>query len=175
MTTLMTPFAARWIATLTVLLAAAGSQPAQAQFGPARQPLPAQCTFNDQCAQPLICAGRLCREQCRSDRDCSNGWVCQQQVWSDAGGVGDQNRFLEVYVPHSRIESQPGVEAAARGDVRGVCVAPGLISPSSRVQPEPPHSDPKKDPKAVFDPLLKELFDKRKFGADEKSKYQKKP
>lgn len=43
-----------------------------------RQPLPAQCTFNSDCADPLVCAGGYCRSQCRDDRDCYNGWVCRE-------------------------------------------------------------------------------------------------
>jgi hypothetical protein len=36
----------------------------------------AECTFNDECNAPLLCAARRCRVECRSDRDCSNGWRC---------------------------------------------------------------------------------------------------
>ena len=156
-----------------------GPQPAAAQFGTARALSPAQCTFNDECAQPLTCAAHSCRAQCRTDRDCVNGWVCQQQVWSNAGGDGNRNRFLEVYVPHSRIDSQPGVEAAATGEVRAVCVAPGLINPTSRVQPGPGGSqtqrpEPKKDPKAYLAPILQGLYDKEKQATDETAQDQKK-
>jgi hypothetical protein len=37
----------------------------------------AECSFNDECESPLLCAARQCRAQCRSDRDCSNGWRCR--------------------------------------------------------------------------------------------------
>ncbi|MDO9021201.1 MAG: hypothetical protein Q8S73_02930 [Deltaproteobacteria bacterium] len=36
----------------------------------------AECTFNDECSSPLICAARRCRVECRSDRDCTNDWRC---------------------------------------------------------------------------------------------------
>lgn len=36
----------------------------------------AECTFNDECTAPLRCAARRCRVECRSDRDCTNGWRC---------------------------------------------------------------------------------------------------
>lgn len=36
-----------------------------------------ECVFNDDCASPLLCAARRCRAQCRSDRDCTNGWRCR--------------------------------------------------------------------------------------------------
>jgi hypothetical protein len=35
------------------------------------------CVFNDDCAGNLICAGHYCREQCRTDRDCANGYRCR--------------------------------------------------------------------------------------------------
>ena len=36
----------------------------------------AECSFNDECTSPLICAARRCRVECRSDRDCTNDWRC---------------------------------------------------------------------------------------------------
>jgi hypothetical protein len=36
----------------------------------------APCLFNDDCADPLICAGNFCRAQCRTNRDCPTGWIC---------------------------------------------------------------------------------------------------
>ena len=36
----------------------------------------AECSFNDECTSPLICAARRCRVECRSDRDCTNNWRC---------------------------------------------------------------------------------------------------
>jgi len=41
-----------------------------------RRGLLADCTFNDECEAPLICAARRCRAPCRTDRDCTNDWVC---------------------------------------------------------------------------------------------------
>ena len=37
----------------------------------------AECSFNDECEAPMLCAARQCRVQCRSDRDCTNGWRCR--------------------------------------------------------------------------------------------------
>ena len=42
-----------------------------------RRSLGIQCVWNDECDWPLICGGGYCRAQCRSDRDCSFGWVCR--------------------------------------------------------------------------------------------------
>ena len=159
-----------WIAGISLALALTGWQPAQAEFAPARRVAPPQCEFNDECAQPLVCSARYCRQQCRTDRDCTNGWVCQQQVWSNAGGDGNRNRFLEVYVPHSRMDSQPGVEAAAIGEVRAVCVAPGLINPTTAVQPGRRAPEPKRDPKAGLGPVLQEFYDKEKQAAEAKAR-----
>ena len=36
----------------------------------------AECQFNDECTTPLLCAARRCRAECRTDRDCANGWRC---------------------------------------------------------------------------------------------------
>lgn len=36
----------------------------------------AECSFNDECTAPLVCAARRCRVECRSDRDCTNNWRC---------------------------------------------------------------------------------------------------
>lgn len=35
-----------------------------------------QCVFNDDCANPLVCAANACRAQCRSDRDCPPMFLC---------------------------------------------------------------------------------------------------
>ncbi len=35
-----------------------------------------ECTFNDECSAPLVCAARRCRAPCRTDRDCTNNWRC---------------------------------------------------------------------------------------------------
>jgi hypothetical protein len=35
-----------------------------------------QCLFNDDCANPLVCAANVCRSQCRTDRDCPTPQVC---------------------------------------------------------------------------------------------------
>ncbi len=41
-----------------------------------RRSLLAECTFNDECAAPLLCAARRCRAPCRTDRDCANDGRC---------------------------------------------------------------------------------------------------
>lgn len=168
------------VSALSLCIAVVGFQPAHPQFGPPRQVLSAQCTFNDECAQPLVCAGHFCRQQCRTDRDCANGWVCQQQVWSNTGGDGSQNRFLEVYAPYSPIPVQPGVYAAARGDLRGVCVAPAVMNPGARIQPGPgggqsERPDQKKDPKAYLGSILQGLADQEKAAAEARARSQEKP
>ena len=51
------------------------------------------CTFNDECQSPLICAARRCRAECRTDRDCTNGWRCRS--------AGQGNKFV-CYDPADR-------------------------------------------------------------------------
>lgn len=46
-------------------------------FDPSTRELLAECTFNDECTSPLLCAARQCRAPCRTDRDCTNGWRCR--------------------------------------------------------------------------------------------------
>lgn len=41
-----------------------------------------QCLFNNDCQNPLVCAGGFCRAACVTDRDCHNGWVCVAEVWA---------------------------------------------------------------------------------------------
>ncbi len=36
----------------------------------------AECTFNRDCDEPLVCSGGLCRAQCATDRDCVSGQQC---------------------------------------------------------------------------------------------------
>jgi hypothetical protein len=43
----------------------------------------AECQFNDECTTPLLCAARQCRAQCRTDRDCVNGWRCRSAGQAD--------------------------------------------------------------------------------------------
>lgn len=68
---------------------------------------PARCLFNDECESPLVCEGQMCRLQCRTSRDCTNGWVCitndlqasgevrsicaDPRMLAQAIGSGDQN------------------------------------------------------------------------------------
>lgn len=40
----------------------------------------AECSFNDECEAPMLCAARKCRVQCRGDRDCTNGWRRAQRA-----------------------------------------------------------------------------------------------
>ena len=34
------------------------------------------CERTSDCAEPLVCAGRRCREECADDRDCEGGALC---------------------------------------------------------------------------------------------------
>lgn len=54
--------AARIVALGAAVMALVGCV---ARAGPAEQ-----CSFNTDCADGLVCAGRVCRTQCREDRDC---------------------------------------------------------------------------------------------------------
>jgi hypothetical protein len=58
-----------------------------------RRGLLAECTFNDECQSPLLCAARQCRAPCRTDRDCSNGWRCRS--------AGQDDKFV-CYEPTRR-------------------------------------------------------------------------
>ena len=59
-------------AVVVVGLTLAGCLSSEAE----RRALLAECTFNDECTAPLLCAARQCRAQCRTDRDCTNNWRC---------------------------------------------------------------------------------------------------
>jgi hypothetical protein len=54
-------------------------------FGRARPLLPRQCSYNDQCAVGLVCAGGYCRGQCRTDRDCARGDTCDASFHDEDG------------------------------------------------------------------------------------------
>jgi hypothetical protein len=47
--------------------------------GVSARPVLDQCAFNDDCESPLVCAGRRCRAQCRTARDCGIGEQCVDQ------------------------------------------------------------------------------------------------
>lgn len=64
-----------------VVLAAAGlaalAAPATAQlYFTARRPIQAQCTYNHECADGLLCSNGFCRAECATDRDCATGQSC---------------------------------------------------------------------------------------------------
>ncbi|MEZ4408509.1 MAG: hypothetical protein R3A52_18850 [Polyangiales bacterium] len=47
-----------------------------------------ECLFADDCASPLICAGRRCRAPCATDRDCANDFHCKPSgTYVADGGV----------------------------------------------------------------------------------------
>jgi len=56
---------------VTMVLAPSCREPTRRQGA-----LLSECQFNDECASPLLCAARRCRAECRTDRDCTNGWRC---------------------------------------------------------------------------------------------------
>lgn len=63
----------RALRAAAVVLAAAGCTSGASSTRAAEL---APCVFNDDCASSLVCAAERCRAQCRSDRDCRNGWRC---------------------------------------------------------------------------------------------------
>lgn len=64
----------RWVRAAGAALVVAGA--GCGLFDSGGRELLAECTFNDECESPMLCAARQCRVQCRSDRDCTNGWRC---------------------------------------------------------------------------------------------------
>lgn len=58
-----------------------------------RAQLGQSCTFNDECAAPLLCAGGRCRTVCRTNRDCMNNWTCSPS------GQADKRVCLEPGAP----------------------------------------------------------------------------
>jgi hypothetical protein len=65
------------VATAITLL----TLPAAAQ----RRASTAQCAFNNDCAEPLVCGpGNACRAQCMTSRDCHAGWECAVPRVTDA-------------------------------------------------------------------------------------------
>lgn len=62
---------------LLTLALAALSCTSKAQSG-------ANCTFSDECADALVCAGNYCREACRTDRDCPDARPCLPSATSGA-------------------------------------------------------------------------------------------
>lgn len=80
----------------------------------ARRGLLGDCTFNDECQSPLICAARRCRAECRTDRDCTNNWRCRS--------AGQGNKFV-CYDPADRAT---GCEYASHCQSPDIC-GPGNI------------------------------------------------
>lgn len=79
-----------------------------------RRGLLGDCQFNDECQSPLICAARRCRAECRTDRDCTNGWRCRS--------AGQGNKFV-CYDPADRAT---GCEYASHCQSPDIC-GPGNI------------------------------------------------
>ncbi len=72
--------AARWAILVTALLGCADSLRTRGNGE--------ECLFADDCADPLICAGRRCRAPCATDRDCIAGFHCKPSgVYAADGGV----------------------------------------------------------------------------------------
>jgi len=82
----------------------------------------AQCTFNGDCQEPLVCANGRCREACQTARDCHNGWVCERQVW-----VGGQ------FVRRA---------GAGERDTKGVCVGPTVAVPAAQAAASSAYAQP---------------------------------
>ena len=108
------------------LLVAMDAQEPRRQFS-------SQCTFNDECAPGLICAGGLCRAQCRTARDCPRGDECQTLV------IDAEERPLRKLAPDEAVSSlsqevmrEPGHYLRAR------CVPAGFQAPKSAAAPAPP-------------------------------------
>jgi hypothetical protein len=76
----------RPVSSILVLLGALGCTAERVAQGQ-------QCTFNDECAAGLLCAGGRCRTLCRSDRDCMNNWRC------GPSGQADKRVCLEPGTP----------------------------------------------------------------------------
>lgn len=72
------------------------------------------CVFNDDCQPTLICGARRCRAECRTDRDCTNGWRCR------AAGRDDK------YVCYDPTDLATGCEYASQCDGHYVC-GPGNV------------------------------------------------
>lgn len=86
-----------------------------------RAPEGSNCLFNDDCVEPLVCAGRFCRAQCASDRDCPPMFRCS------AGDVPARRVCLPPTTAAlcTRPEDcPPGASCAADRVCRWSCVAP---------------------------------------------------
>ncbi len=59
--------------------------PAQLYFTP-RRAIQAQCTYNHECADGLICSNGYCRAECATDRDCAGGQSCVIDPFTEADG-----------------------------------------------------------------------------------------
>jgi hypothetical protein len=47
------------------------------------------CTYNHDCAAPLVCQNGVCEVECIQDRDCAAGYVCiQNRCWLSGTGPG---------------------------------------------------------------------------------------
>ena len=85
----------------------------------------AGCELDSECRSPLVCAGALCRPQCRTDRDCDRGESC---VTFGADGV---------CVPPSSpvpcaISSDCGsARACVAGTCRATCASDAECSPGA--------------------------------------------
>ncbi len=88
-----------------------------------RAPLPAQCTFNDECSPGLICFGGMCRAQCRTARDCPRGDVCQSVL------IDGEERVLRTLAPGEAVRGEPGLY------VRNRCVPAGFEAPNGTAVP----------------------------------------
>jgi hypothetical protein len=105
-----------------------------------------QCTFSDECAPGLICAGGFCRAQCRTARDCARGDVCQTFV------IDSQEQILyrpgnEAVSSDGQLPGQPGLYVRAR------CVPAGFVAPPRPVFRAPGAAVPAGTPGRTSPPI----------------------
>jgi PAN domain len=120
----------RPLSVLAALVAAfVVSLPAWAPRLHAQRPLlGAQCVFNDECAPGLICAGTVCRVQCRTARDCQRGDVCQTLV------IDSQERVLRKALPNEAISVATRELLGEPGHyLRPRCVPDGFQAPDAPI------------------------------------------
>lgn len=68
---------ARDCASEQLCISGSCADPGELQAGALpKGPEGATCSYNSDCSSPLVCLGGICRQQCRVDRDCTAGFLC---------------------------------------------------------------------------------------------------